>query len=193
MVDWTEGEGGGGGGEGPRCWGCWVCRGWTRGAGRVGKWSLFIVKYKPASLGQKSVKKLRRFLFLCCCRCLVTFVVVDDDGLQPLTNQASAPNTMKKTAWGCCISLCLAFLLLAKRPLVRFSAFPMLSRFIDHTLLRQRIVQSLIVDETHLVLVSGKLVLQKEVSLIDSRSVWNSCSWKIGLWLYKVTSYCEWL
>ena len=37
----------------------------------------------------------------------------------------------------------------------------MLLRFIDSALLREWAVQSLIVDKTHLVLVSGKLVLQK--------------------------------
>ena len=38
------------------------------GGGRE-KWLLFIVKHKPASLGQKSVKKLWRFLYR------LTFVV----------------------------------------------------------------------------------------------------------------------
>ena len=83
---------------------------------------------------------------------------------------------MKKSVWDSTI-----FSSLASRPAALGSILGvpnffqkknlMLSRFIDPALLRQRIVQSLIVDETHLVLVSGKLVLQKEVSLIDSRSV----------------------
>ena len=44
----------------------------------------------------------------------------------------------------------------------------MLLRFIDSPLLREWRVQSLIVDRTHLILVSGKLVLQKTLTyLID--------------------------
>ena len=59
-------------------------------------------------------------------------------------------------------------------PRLRFSVFPrffrnflMLLRFIDSALLREWTVQSLIVDQTHLVLVSGKLVLQKSPKSLD--------------------------
>ena len=41
----------------------------------------------------------------------------------------------------------------------------MLLRLIDSALLREWTVQSLIVDRTHLVLVRGKLVLQKKKNL----------------------------
>ena len=135
----------------------------------------------PRVWGKKSVKKLRRFLFLCRCRCLVTFVVVDDDGLQPLTANESSICTEHSEEDCLGLPHITMFSILASRSAALGSILGvpnffqkknlMLSRFIDHTLFRQRIVQSLIVDETHLVLVSGKLVLQKEVSLIDSRSV----------------------
>ena len=51
----------------------------------------------------------------------------------------------------------------------------MLPRFIDSALLREREwkVRSLIVDRTHLVLVSGKLVLQKTSSKISLKEDHN--------------------
>ena len=48
----------------------------------------------------------------------------------------------------------------------------MLLRFNDSALLREWTVQSLIVVPTHLVLVSGKLVLQKKLFW----TAWHSCS-----------------
>ena len=50
----------------------------------------------------------------------------------------------------------------------------MMPRFIDRPLLREWTVQSLIVDQTHLVLVSGKLVLQKVSVSFRDNSIHNA-------------------
>ena len=64
----------------------------------------------------------------------------------------------------------IAFLLHAQRPWVQFLAllnffkekFDVAEIFQQRTAQREETVQSLLVDRTHLVLVSGQLVLQKE-------------------------------
>ena len=72
----------------------------------------------------------------------------------------------------------IAFLLLASRPAAPglipsvpkiFRNFMMLLRFIDSTLLKEWTVQSLIVDQAHLVLASGKQDLQKRYSLVQTK------------------------
>ena len=81
-------------------------------------------------------------------------------------DQLVSPNAIEKLGgWH---STELAFALLTQPARVWFSAFPktfrnflMSLKFNDSALLRECTVQSLIVVQTHLVLVSGKLVLQK--------------------------------
>lgn len=78
-------------------------------------------------------------------------------------NSTTAPNFHKL---GMGIVQLIAFLLLTQR-----SWFPMLLRFIDRTLLSEWTVRSLMVGQTHLVLISGNLVLH--IGTFDANCFWR--------------------